>query len=180
MNRVRNRSRTKLDSARRKRRRRRIIVLLIIEAANLEAEDQRKGGHRTSTCSQCTESRLLHRSTTNPIYQMFGSYVVEAKGDMVWASDAASDQIARAIGHRLPPGWSNEGKIGDHGEASATMSAERREVTAFLNRKENECGGCQTRKESKCENCGATRCQQCSRKDTTRELCDKTWEGTST
>ena len=111
---------------------------------------------------------------------MFGSCLAR----MLWgrrASDAASDQIARAIGHRLSPGWSNEGKIGDHGEASATMSAERREqVTAFLNRKENECGGCQTREESKCEKCGAIRCQQCSREDTACEICDVTWwEGTS-
>ena len=63
--------------------------------------------------------------------------------------DAASDQIARAIGRRLPPGWNNEGKIGNHSETSATMSTERQEqVTTFLNRKENEFGGCQTRKES--------------------------------
>ena len=143
------------------------------EAANLEAEDQR------------TEAIEQVVNELNPGQRPIQS--IRCLARMLWGgrvSDAASNQVARAIGHRLPPGWSNEGKIGDHGEASATMSAtmsakRREQVTAFLNRKENECGGCQARKESKCEKCGAARCLQCSCKDTTCEICDEKWEGTS-
>ena len=74
------------------------------EAANLEAEDQR------------TEAIERVVNELNPGQRPIQS--IRCLARVLWvrrASDAASDQMARAIGHRLPPGWSKEGKIGDHG-----------------------------------------------------------------
>jgi len=138
-------------------------------AVNLETEDQRR---------EVLEQVV---NELNPGYRPIQS--IRCLARILWGgrvSDTASDQVARAIGRRLPPGWKKEGKIGDHSEVKAMTSTERREqVTTFLNRKENEGGGCQTKKELKCEKCGATRGQRCSHTDTTCEICDEEWEGTS-
>jgi hypothetical protein len=138
-------------------------------AVNLEAEDQ------------LMEALEQVVNELNPGHRPIQS--IRCLARMLWGgrkSVTASDQIARAIGRRFPPGWNNEGKIGDHGDVNAMTSTGRREqVTTFLNRKENECGGGQIKKESKCEKCGAIRCQQCLRTDTACEICDERWEGTS-
>ena len=70
-------------------------------AVNLETEDQRR---------EVLEQVV---NELNPGYRPIQS--IRCLARILWGgrvSDTASDQVARAIGRRLPPGWKKEGKIG--------------------------------------------------------------------